>query len=855
MVVQSAMEEVRVCQVAPPPQLPVAPPPSATADSQQDDGEQSDPEVMQVTGEGMGPVNLRHKKQRMNGAVQLGVSWGGATSAAAAASGADSEERERPMSWEGELSEDEEDEDGGGEDAGGRGATHLGGGVVLIRPGNSPMLVERDDGANSPISLTTTPCGNSKDNNTGDKCVSRVNVSDSKASNHVITYVAPVSPAPSTPFGGVTPSVPAFQDRQHAHNSCFGEVSTSSRPSAMLGGAFQPPSSAFGESPILTPRPTSSSSSRSSYSPPSQSPLLGRGGAPQGPYPHASHQSPLPPRHGAASSDGSVYSPSSSPLQGRHVAVAEGGVYSPSQSPSQGRHRLGDGLSPTAAHLRNLSVSRNAYPPGGDVPVAPYPYLVVQPTPDTRSTASSASVASSASDESNASDLSSPTRRPSVAEGLADPLGEAGGGAAGVSRQQLLSGPCPVCGDRISGFHYGIFSCESCKGFFKRTVQNKKHYVCLRGANCPVAIATRKKCPACRFDKCLRTGMKLEAIREDRTRGGRSTYQCSYSLPAQLLDSRAASDSSESAQEPIPLLQKESRSLSAGSPHEGGQAASPQPFGQQPPVVPSLVQEIVSVEHLWHYTDREISRLSEQFGHKVSANNSVMEVGPDSPGASSSDGGSNLLSSLCNIADHRLYKIVKWCKSLPLFREIQVDDQIALLINSWCELLLLSCCYRSTGTPNEIRVSMGKSVTLGQARHLGMGPVIERMLGLTDLLRRLQVDQREFVCLKVIILLTSDASGLKEPEKVLACKKQVLEALQAYTISHYPTQPSKFGELLLCVPELERACQVSKESLAASRRIASSSAHLAASASAAAAAADPQAPSFNLLFELLRGDH
>ncbi|CAN7993372.1 unnamed protein product, partial [Ixodes hexagonus] len=250
-------------------------------------------------------------------------------------------------------------------------------------------------------------------------------------------------------------------------------------------------------------------------------------------------------------------------LQGRHVAVAEGGVYSPSQSPSQGRHRLGDGLSPTAAHLRNLSVSRNAYPPSGDASVAPYPYLVVQPTPDTRSTASSASVASSASDESNASDLSSPTRRPSVAEGctaggaLSDPLGDAGGGAAGVSRQQLLSGPCPVCGDRISGFHYGIFSCESCKGFFKRTVQNKKHYVCLRGANCPVAIATRKKCPACRFDKCLRTGMKLEAIREDRTRGGRSTYQCSYSLPAQMLDSRNASDSSESAQEPIPLLQKD----------------------------------------------------------------------------------------------------------------------------------------------------------------------------------------------------------------------------------------------------------------------------------------------------------
>ncbi|XP_077507296.1 nuclear hormone receptor FTZ-F1 beta-like [Amblyomma americanum] len=467
--------------------------------------------------------------------------------------------------------------------------------------------------------------------------------------------------------------------------------------------------------------------------------------------------------------------------------------------------------------------------------------------------ASSASVASSASDESNASDLSSTTRRPSAEGGGGDPLGALGESPGDVSRQQQLSAQCPICGDRISGFHYGALCCESCKCFFMRTVQIKRHYVCLRGATCPVVMATRKMCPACRFNKCLRAGMKQEAVRQHGTRGRRRMYQCSYSEPSQLLggDARLASDSGGLPAEPIPLLQKESRSLSSGSPLEG----SPQPFvgQQQPPVVPSLVQEIVSVEDLWHYTDCEISRLSEPFGHKVSATGAtVLDAGgPDSPGALGADGGPSLLRSVCNIADLRVYKIVKWCKSLPLFRDIQEDDQIALLSNSWYELLLLSCCYRSTGTPNGIRFSMGKSVTLGQARHLGMGPVIERMLGLTDLLRRLQVDQREFVCLKVIILLTSDASGLREPEKARSCKKQVLEALQAYTISQYPSQPTKFGELLLCVPELERACLVSKESMAASRRIASS----AGASPLSAPMADPQTSSFNLLLELLRGDH
>jgi len=48
-----------------------------------------------------------------------------------------------------------------------------------------------------------------------------------------------------------------------------------------------------------------------------------------------------------------------------------------------------------------------------------------------------------------------------------------------IIRQQLMNSPCPICGDKMSGFHYGIFSCESCKEFFKRTVQNRKNYVCL----------------------------------------------------------------------------------------------------------------------------------------------------------------------------------------------------------------------------------------------------------------------------------------------------------------------------------------------------------------------------------------
>ena len=41
------------------------------------------------------------------------------------------------------------------------------------------------------------------------------------------------------------------------------------------------------------------------------------------------------------------------------------------------------------------------------------------------------------------------------------------------------------------------------------------------------------------------------------------------------------------------------------------------------------------------------------------------------------------------------------------------------------------------------------------------------------------------------------------------CQEKVVHALQEYTVSHYPDMPSKFGELLLRMPELSRVCQVS----------------------------------------------
>jgi nuclear receptor subfamily 4 group A protein 2 len=89
------------------------------------------------------------------------------------------------------------------------------------------------------------------------------------------------------------------------------------------------------------------------------------------------------------------------------------------------------------------------------------------------------------------------------------------------SQQQSLDKTCAVCGDTAACQHYGVRTCEGCKGFFKRTVQRGAKYVCMANRGCPVDKRRRNRCQFCRFQKCLSVGMVREVVRTDSLKGRR----------------------------------------------------------------------------------------------------------------------------------------------------------------------------------------------------------------------------------------------------------------------------------------------------------------------------------------------
>ncbi|XP_041847006.1 nuclear receptor ROR-alpha A-like isoform X3 [Melanotaenia boesemani] len=55
--------------------------------------------------------------------------------------------------------------------------------------------------------------------------------------------------------------------------------------------------------------------------------------------------------------------------------------------------------------------------------------------------------------------------------------------------------PCKICGDKSSGIHYGVITCEGCK------------------KNCPIDRTSRNRCQHCRLQKCLAVGMSRDAVK------------------------------------------------------------------------------------------------------------------------------------------------------------------------------------------------------------------------------------------------------------------------------------------------------------------------------------------------------
>ena len=121
--------------------------------------------------------------------------------------------------------------------------------------------------------------------------------------------------------------------------------------------------------------------------------------------------------------------------------------------------------------------------------------------------------------------------------------------ASNASSRILYDVPCKVCGDFSSGKHYGIFACDGCAGFFKRSIRRGREYACKSGESerCVIDKTHRNQCRGCRLSRCIEVGMNKEAVQHER--GPRNS-----TIRKQMVDLSMASAASQSPEFPPGLV-------------------------------------------------------------------------------------------------------------------------------------------------------------------------------------------------------------------------------------------------------------------------------------------------------------
>ncbi|XP_070773552.1 glucocorticoid receptor-like [Enoplosus armatus] len=268
---------------------------------------------------------------------------------------------------------------------------------------------------------------------------------------------------------------------------------------------------------------------------------------------------------------------------------------------------------------------------------------------------------------------------------------------------------CLVCSDEASGCHYGVVTCGSCKVFFKRAVEGwrarqntdgQHNYLCAGRNDCIIDKIRRKNCPACRFRKCLQAGMNLEARKNKKL--------------IKMKVQRPPGSSEPISNMPVPVIPR-----------------------CMPQLVPTMLSVLKAIEP------------------------EIIYSGYDS---TLPDTSSRLMTTLNRLGGQQVISAVKWAKSLPGFRNLHLDDQMTLLQCSWLFLMSFSLGWRSYEQCNGSMLCFAPDLVINNERMKlpFMTDQCEQMLKICNEFVRLQVSYDEYLCMKVLLLLsTVPKDGLK----------------------------------------------------------------------------------------------
>ncbi|XP_012878694.1 PREDICTED: nuclear receptor subfamily 4 group A member 3 [Dipodomys ordii] len=305
-------------------------------------------------------------------------------------------------------------------------------------------------------------------------------------------------------------------------------------------------------------------------------------------------------------------------------------------------------------------------------------------------------------------------------------------------------GTCAVCGDNAACQHYGVRTCEGCKGFFKRTVQKNAKYVCLANKNCPVDKRRRNRCQYCRFQKCLSVGMVKEVVRTDSLKGRRGRLPSKPKSPLQQEPSQPSPPSP-----PICMMNALVRALTDSTPRDLD-------YSRYCPT--DQASTGTDAEHVQQFY--------------------------------------NLLTASIDVSR-------SWAEKIPGFTDLPKEDQTLLIESAFLELFVLRLSIRSNTAEDKFVFCNGLVLHRLQCLR-GFGEWLDSIKDFSLNLQSLNLDIQALACLSALSMIT-ERHGLKEPKRVEELCNKITSSLKDHQSKGQALEPTE-PKVLRVLVELRKIC-------------------------------------------------
>ncbi|XP_022247854.1 ecdysone-induced protein 78C-like isoform X2 [Limulus polyphemus] len=331
--------------------------------------------------------------------------------------------------------------------------------------------------------------------------------------------------------------------------------------------------------------------------------------------------------------------------------------------------------------------------------------------------------------------------------------------------------PCKVCGDKASGYHYGVTSCEGCKGFFRRSIQKQIEYRCLREGKCLVIRLNRNRCQYCRFKKCLAVGMSRDSVRYGR----------------------------------VPKRSRERNDESRVTQAEADQSAKELENKQL-----AMYDIILTISQAHHtncaYTEEKTRSLVrkpaifnlDEFQPSTTDDNGNGQVTADSLEHQKI----SMWQQFAILVTPSIQRVVEFAKRVPGFLDLTQDDQLILIKLGFFEVWLVHIARMINTFENSVTFSDGSYISRQQMEIMFDNEFVSSVFHFAMNLNNLQLNDTEIGLFSAAVLMTSERVGIYDNKSIDQQQEKLMEALKLQVGRNHPNEPHLFPTLMMKLPEL-----------------------------------------------------